>query len=129
MQLCQQHALQFAENPYTSIQLNELSTKWHEMQQLVAQRDRTLQKEASKMQSNDKLSITTTSRRYLAHLSNGRTLKARIETCVQISESIGACNSRQRRGDRLIDSSLMSRRGWSWRNWQKKRRISLIMKE
>lgn len=53
--LCQQHGLQVSENPYTTIQANELQNKWHEVQKLVPLRDQTLQKEATKQQSNDKL--------------------------------------------------------------------------
>ena len=53
--LCQQHGLQLADNPYTSIEASELESKWHEVQRLVPQRDQTLLKEASKQQQNDKL--------------------------------------------------------------------------
>lgn len=55
LHLCQQHGLQVAENPYTSIQANELSAKWADVQQLVPQRDHTLQREHGKQQSNEKL--------------------------------------------------------------------------
>lgn len=55
MNLCKQHGLQVTENPYTSIQANELAGKWNEVQLLVPQRDHTLQKEAAKQQSNEKL--------------------------------------------------------------------------
>jgi actinin alpha len=55
LHLCQQHGLQVTENPYTSIQANELSAKWADVQQLVPQRDHTLQREHGKQQSNEKL--------------------------------------------------------------------------
>lgn len=55
--LCQQHGLQFVENPYTTIQAQELEQKWYEVQHLVPQRDQTLQKEAMKQQQNEKLRV------------------------------------------------------------------------
>jgi actinin alpha len=55
--LCQQHGLQFSENPYTTIQPQELEHKWLEVQHLVPQRDQTLQKEVMKQQSNEKLRL------------------------------------------------------------------------
>jgi actinin alpha len=55
--LCQQHGLQFVENPYTTIQASELKSKWQEVQQLVPMRDQTLQREGARQQQNDKLRI------------------------------------------------------------------------
>jgi actinin alpha 1/4 len=53
--LCQQSGFPFIENPYTTIQAEELELKWFEVQGLVPQRDQTLQKEAIKQQNNEKL--------------------------------------------------------------------------
>ncbi|XP_075262316.1 alpha-actinin-2-like isoform X1 [Convolutriloba macropyga] len=42
-------------NPYTVIQLGQLSSKWNEMMGLVPQRDRNLQQELSRQENNERL--------------------------------------------------------------------------
>jgi len=57
LHLCQQQGLQFSDNPYTTIQPEELQNKWLEVQHLVPARDQTLQKEVAKQRANDQLRI------------------------------------------------------------------------
>merc|ERR550532_2776147 len=44
-------------NPYTVIQLTQLSSKWSDMMGLVPQRDRNLQQEMSRQENNERLRL------------------------------------------------------------------------
>lgn len=79
--LCQQYGISATENPYTIVTAKEVGRKWHEMQELIPQRDSALENEVYRQQNNERL------RRQFAQKAN--TVGQWIERHLDLVESVG----------------------------------------